>query len=132
MGAIGSFGKVIRFEVNANKVLTFKDMKRTVSARWKKHDIVQKKPKSEFMGPDTDEITIKITLSAEHGVKPRKTLEAIEKAIKKGQVEYFIVGGKKVGTNKYYIETMSEDWEEIWNKGELVRASGSITFTEYT
>lgn len=132
MGAIGNFGKVIRFEVNANKVLTFKDMKRTVSARWKKHDIVQKKPKSEFMGPDTDEITLKVTVSAEHGVKPRKTLEAIEKAIKKGQVEYFIVGGKKVGTNKYYIETMSEDWEEIWNKGELVRASGSLTFTEYT
>lgn len=132
MGTIGSFGKVIIFESNSKKTLTFQEMKRTVSARWKTHSIVQKKPKAEFMGPDLDSISLKVVLSAEHGVKPRKTLEAIEKAITKGQVEYFILGGKKVGANKYYIESMSEDWEEIWNKGELVKAAGTLTFSEYT
>lgn len=132
MGKIGSFGKVITFEVSSKKVLTFQSMKREVSARWKTHNIVQKKPKAEFMGPDADTVTFKVFLSAEHGVKPRKTLDAIEKAIKKGQVEYFILGGKKVGSNKYYIESMSEEWEEIWNKGELVKATGSLTLSEYT
>lgn len=132
MGTIGNFGKVITFEVNSNKILTFQDMKRNVSARWKTHNIVQKKPKAEFIGPGADTITIKVFLSAEHGVKPRKTLNAIEEAINKGQVEYFVVGGKKVGNNKYYIESMSEEWEEIWNRGELVKASGSLTLSEYT
>ena len=52
MGKIGNWGKTIAFEVSSNKTLTFNNFKRTVSARWHTHNIVNGKPKSEFAGPD--------------------------------------------------------------------------------
>ena len=83
------------------------------------------------MGPDADETSCTITLSAEHGVKPRETIERIEKAVKNGETEYLVIGGKKVGSNKTYISSMSEEWDTIWNKGELVKAKINLTFAEY-
>lgn len=41
------------------------------------------------------------------------------------------IGGKKIGKNKMYLESVSETWDEIWNKGELARATLSLTFSEY-
>lgn len=131
MGKIGNFGKTIVFEINANKVLTPKNVKRSVSARWKQHDIVARKPKMEFAGPDMDETSMTIVLSAEHGIKPRKTLKRLETAVRKGKVANLVIGGKKIGKHKVYISSMSETWDEIWNRGELIRATVDITFSEY-
>lgn len=131
MAKIGNFGKTIVFEVSGDKVITPKDIKRTVSGRWKQHNVLKKTPKSEFIGPDLDETTMTVVLSAEHGVKPRSTIEKIENAVKKGTPDYLVIGGKKVGSNKVYISSMSEEWETVWNKGELVKAKVNLTFSEY-
>ena len=66
MATIGNFGKLITFEVSSNKMLALKDMKRTVAARWKKHEIIGEVPRSEFQGPDLDETTVVAILSAEY------------------------------------------------------------------
>lgn len=131
MATIGNFGKLITFEVSSEKMLALKDLKRTVAGRWKKHEIVGAAPRSEFQGPDLDETTITAILSAEHGVKPRATIERLEAATRSGEVDYLIIGGKRVGTGKVYISSISEEWDTIWNKGELVKATINITFAEY-
>lgn len=131
MATIGNFGKLITFEVSSEKMLALKDLKRTVAGRWKKHEIVGAAPRSEFQGPDLDETTITAILSAEHGVKPRATIERLETAARSGEVDYLIIGGKRVGTGKVYISSISEEWDTIWNKGELVKATINITFAEY-
>ena len=131
MAQIGNFGKLITFEVSSEKMLALKDLKRTVAGRWKKHEIVGAAPRSEFQGPDLDETTITAILSAEHGVKPRATIERLEAAARSGEVDYLIIGGKRVGTGKVYISSISEEWDTIWNKGELVKATINITFAEY-
>jgi phage protein U len=131
MATIGNFGKLITFEVSSEKMLALKDLKRTVAGRWKKHEIVGAAPRSEFQGPDLDETTITAILSAEHGVKPRATIERLEAAARSGEVDYLIIGGKRVGTGKVYISSISEEWDTIWNKGELVKATINITFAEY-
>lgn len=131
MATIGNFGKLITFEVSSEKMLALKDLKRTVAGRWKKHEIVGAAPRSEFQGPDLDETTITAILSAEHGVKPRTTIERLEAAARSGEVDYLIIGGKRVGTGKVYISSISEEWDTIWNKGELVKATINITFAEY-
>lgn len=59
-------------------------------------------------------------------------LGTIEKAIKAGTVNWLVIGGKFVGGRKMYISSCSETWDEIWNKGELVRATVNLTFVEYT
>ena len=131
MATIGNFGKLITFEVSSEKMLALKDLKRTVAGRWKKHEIVGAAPRSEFQGPDLDETTITAILSAEHGVKPRATIERLEAAARSGEVDYLIIGGKRVGTGKVYISSISEEWDTIWNKGELVKATINITFAEF-
>lgn len=131
MGKIGNWGKTTTFEVSSQKTLTFNNFKRTVSARWKAHNVIGGKPKSEFAGPDASGVTMEVTLAAERGVKPRSTLEKLEKACEGGTVDYLYVGGKKVGTGKMKLESISETWSEVWNGGELVKAKVTLTFSEY-
>jgi len=129
---LGCFGNTIVFAANANKLLPFADMKREVAGRWKEHEIVGKKPKAEFCGPDAQDVKMTITLSAEHGVKPRETMDAIAAACEKGTVDYLVVGGKTVGSNKMRIVSVGEAWERVMNMGELAKATLDVTFREYT
>lgn len=122
----------IKFSVNSEKVFSFRGMKRSYSGRWATHNIIGKRPMVEFQGPDLDEINIEVILDAELGVKPRSTMYQFRKAAKNGLVAYFYVGGKKVAVNKFRITNGTENWNEIWNKGELVRATAQLTFKEYT
>lgn len=130
MAQIGSFGSLV-FETSDSKVLTPNSFQRKVSGRWEQHNVIGKKPRSQFMGSDLDSITFKITLSAMHGVRPRTSIEKLEKMVSEGTVETLVIGGKKVGSNKFYMESLSEDWDYILNKGELVKASVSVTMKEY-
>ena len=131
LGKIGSFGKTIIFETSDKKILKPDSLKREVKGRWTNYDRQKKKPLRHFNGPDLDEQTFTIVLDARHGVKPRKMLEKIENCVRKGTPENLVIGKKKIGKNKMVIESASETWDEIWNKGELVRVSVDITVTEY-
>lgn len=131
-GILGCWGTDLIFEVNSEKILTPKDLKVTESTRWTKHNILQKVPRGEFSGPDAMEVTLTLTLSAEHGVKPRSMIGKIRKANRSGKVEYLVIGGKIVGANKLAITSTSTSWDRIYNKGELVKAKIDVTFMEYS
>ena len=131
MAQIGNLGKLIVFEVSTDKVLTFKNMSRTVSGRWTKHDTIGNKPVSEFLGPDQGSITLPIHLSVNHGVRPRKTIEKIESAVENGTPFPFVIGGKKVGSYQWVITSMSETWDEIIKDGQLASASLTLSLAEY-
>ena len=130
MAKMAQWGDIV-FAVNSNKVFSFNGMKRSYSARWAEHNIIGRRPKVEFQGPNLDEISIEVILDAEMGVKPRATLTKFRTAAKRGLVAYFYVGGKKVAVNKFRIVSGTENWNEIWNRGELVRATAQLTFKEY-
>lgn len=130
-GGIGQWGSNIKFSVNSEKQLSFRDMKRTSSARWTSHNIIGKRPKTEFLGPGMDEVTLEVVLSAEMGVRPRSEMEKFRSACKKGEVHYLYINGKKVCKNKMAITAVSESWDEIWSQGELAKAVVSVTFSEY-
>lgn len=131
MAKIGNLGKLITFKVSSKKVLTFNDMARKVSGRWAVHELIKGKPKSEFLGADLQEVSLKILLSSALGVKPRKTLDRIRKAIEKGERFTFVLGGKPVSKNKWVIVEASEEWDIILSKGELVQAKLDLTLKEY-
>ncbi len=132
MAQVGNWGRNIKFSVNSEKQLTFRGFKRTVSGRWAKHSILRGKPRTEFQGPDASGVAMEVTVSAAHGVKPGSTIKALESACENGTIDYLYVGGRKVGNGRMYLESISESWDEIWNQGELVRATLSLTFAEYT
>lgn len=131
MAQIGNLGKLIVFEVSSDKVLTFKNMTRSVNGRWSTHNPIGRKPVSEFLGPGQGGIKLDIFLSAMHGVRPRKTLEKIEKAVEKGTPLPFVLGGKKVGSNQWVITDMSETWGEIIKDGRLTSVNVTLNLSEY-
>ena len=129
--AFGSFGSLISFETSDKKILTFSEFKRDGEARWHKHERIGKKPMPQFLGPGLDTFSLEIHLDARHGVKPRTTMTSIRKHRNSGKPEYLVIKGAKVCTNKLVITKTSETWDEVWNKGELVRATMEITLMEY-
>ena len=83
MAKIGNWGRHIKFSVNSDKALSFKDFKRTVKGRWAEHPIINEKPRKEFQGPDASGVTMEVIVSAHLGVSPKDTIEKLEKACEK-------------------------------------------------
>jgi len=131
MADIGHWGKELSFYVNSKKQMPFRNLKREVGSRWASHNIVQQNPRTEYQGMEQTKITLEVTFSAYHGQRPYKSVSRLNTACKKGYINYLYIGGHRLGGKKYYIKSVSTTWDEVWSKGELVRASCDITFEEY-
>lgn len=129
---IGSLGTNIVFEVSDKQVLTFQNLTRTVSGRWTTHETMGAKPKAEFLGADTQGVSLTITLSAALGVRPRTMLETIETMVESGTAEYLILGTAAVGSNPFRLMSASETWDCVYNGGQLAKATVTLTLEEYT
>jgi len=128
---VGNLGRLITFSVTSRKVLTFGNMNKTVKGRWTTHSTIGKKPKSEFLGADKQQLTMEIMLSSVLKVNPRKMIERLEKATEKGKHYPLVIGGKKIGKYEWVIESMSETWDKIILDGRLVSAKVNLTLSEY-
>lgn len=128
-GRIGNIGKTVIFSTSSKRVLTFGKMDHTVKGRWATRPRFKKKPRRQFLGPDTDTITFTVELNALHGVKPRKTAQDIEKLVRTGKPQNVVIGGKKIG--KYVITEMSEAWERVLDHGEVAKITCDLTLEEY-
>ncbi len=131
MGKIGNLGRLITFEVSAEKVLTFGRMTQNVKGRWSVHEPILGKPYPEFLGPGQRTISLPVHLSVMHGVRPRKTMEQIEKAVESGLPHTLVIGDKKVGNCQWVITEMNEVWGEIIRDGNLLSANLTLNLSEY-
>ena len=59
MPVLGVFGTV-PFICAFDKVFTFKDLARSRSVRWAKHDVIGQKPVLEWIGPELDRISLRL------------------------------------------------------------------------
>jgi phage protein U len=130
LAKIGSFGDIV-FEVSTTKTKTFKDFERTGTARWNDHEIIGKKPKSEFNGPGLDEISFTILFKAELGINPIKELDKLRKMKDAGKVASFVIGGKPISTNYWSIQQTSETLKVVDQKGNILEAEVNISLKEY-
>ncbi len=128
-GRIGSIGKTVVFCTSSDKILRFSKMDHTVKGRWATRPRFKKKPRRQFLGPDTSSITFTIEMNAMHGVKPRKTAKRIERLVRTGKPQNVVIGGKKIG--KYVVTEMSEAWERVLDQGEVAKITCDLTVEEY-
>lgn len=128
---IGNLGDLIMFEVSSDKIQTFSSLTRSVKGKWTTHDIIGDKPKSEFLGADLSDISFSVTLSVNHGVKPRDTIERIERAVERGEHFSFVLGGRLIGENDWKITAMSETYDVIIVNGKIAKAKVNLTLQEY-
>lgn len=129
--AIGTLGKNIVFEVSDKKALVIRSLGREVAGRWTTHTTFGTKPKAEFLGPENRSVTLEIYLSANLGVKPRAVLDEVAAMVEAGAAEFLVIGGKAVSSNPFRITAASETWGTMYNRGELAKATLSITLEEY-
>lgn len=128
MAKIGNWGNTIKFNVNSNKALTFKNFKRKGSYRRTKHNIIDGKTKVEGLGRDLDSITLTIELNASLGVKPRKIEEKLWKKI--GCIEPLVIGGKNICSQAQLV-SLSDSYDIVLKHGEVYAITIDATFEEY-
>lgn len=131
MGKVGNLGREIVFETSDERILTFRRFSQKVSGRWSSHEIMKEKPKSEFHGPGLRTISFEVVLDVNFGIRPAEILGNMERMIEKGKVETLVIGGRKIGKEKWKMTSMSEAWNYIYSNGELAGATCSITLEEY-
>ena len=119
------------FRVSDRQVFTFSGLNRTVGSEWATHSRIGQKDQVEYLRPVLQKMTFTITLDATLGVRPRATMDRLADYAERGTVRAMVIGGKRVGRNKWRITDISEAWDTILNKGELVRATLSVTMQEY-
>ena len=128
---IGRWGTRIIFTVSDKRILTFQDFKRKVAGEWAEHGRLGQKDQAEFLKPQLQEVTFSIELNAMYGVRPRSTMDALVRAVEQGEVHVLVIGTRRVGNYYWRITDISEAWDVVMNRGELVKATLDITMKEY-
>jgi len=127
---IGYFGDII-FETSDKRICNFNNMKQAASASYSDHKRYRKKPEREFEGPNNQDVSFEMKLKAGHGVRPWTMKEKIIRYCENGKVCSFVLGGKKMGDGSWTIDSVDAVFDEVWNRGELVSCSISVTASEY-
>lgn len=126
-GVTGLFG-VIPFITSEAACLTFKDLKVERSTRWATHDVIGKKPVTEYIGPGLTEVSFNIQLNSMLGTPPLAALIQLKKMLEKKQAERLLIGPDYLG--KFVIESIGEERKYHNNFGICVSAEVSITLKE--
>jgi phage protein U len=130
MAQIGTYGDVV-FEVSPKKTNTFSELNRSGSSRWNDHEIIGKKPKSEFIGPSLEELSFTLLFKAELGINPIKELAKLRSMRDTGKVAAFVIGGKPISPNYWSIQQLSESYKVVDNKGNILEAEVNVNLKEY-
>lgn len=128
--AIGTFGDIV-FQVSDEKIFTPHTFSMTVGSEWATHDNIGGKQKSEYVGSSLRKISFDITLSAEMGVNPRKLLQRLEQMAEGSEAYLLVIGGKPIGAHLWRLVSLSEEWQTVLNRGEVISATASISLEEY-
>jgi phage protein U len=133
IGAIGSksIDDVIVFEVSSDKIFTIDNFTRTNNVRFSKNDVLLKKPVSEFIGADLDNINFKITLKAQNNVNPREEMNKLIELQRSGTSVSLVLGKVAFGVYRWRIVNLTMDWERIDNKGVCIEATCDVALEEY-
>lgn len=128
---IGSLGDFI-FTASSEQVKTFKDLTTDKGVRYGSHSTIDGKPRLEFTGPELDSISLKLFWRVEDKVNPVKEIEYLEKALNKGEILTFLIGGKRVGdTGRYIIKSIKNSHTRIDNKGNFLAVEYDLSLEEY-
>lgn len=130
MNKIGSLGPVV-FVVGPEAIRTFAELSRSSAGRWANHEVLGKKPISQFIGPGLDTVSFTMRFDVRYRINPRKELSKLVDLERAGKAMPLIVGGEGLGVNKWKITSLEQSWEEIDGKGNLLKATATITLEEY-
>ena len=127
---IGYMGEIV-FAVSENYLLTPKDYEREGAARWSEHDMILRKPVSQFGGAGLEKLTFGIILDADHGINPAVQLRKLRTMGDTGAVFPLIIGGVPVTQNYWRLDSIKEAGHFFTSDGQLLQCTPQLTLTEY-
>jgi hypothetical protein len=130
MGVIGSFGDII-FEVSDEKSLSFTGFTRETSSSYENHGLIGQKPRTEYVAPGLDTVSFTVLLNGLFGVKPREEMNRWVECCRSGIADILIIGDSPLGVDRWVVTSVSQSWDTIWNKGELVTGKADVSLQEY-
>lgn len=127
---IGTFGPIV-FIASDDVIKTFNSFNRTEQGRWAKHDVIGRKPVSEFLGPDLGTISFRMRFDVSYGMNPRKEMDNLVTMVRDGKAYPLIIGGKGLGVSKWSLQSVSQDWKYFDNRGNLLIGEVTVSLEEY-
>ena len=127
---IGAFADLV-FEVSGEKVLTFDEFKHDVKSRYARHELINQPPVLEWLGSDTQKITLTVTLTTALNVNPADEIETVKQLCLDGVADWLIIGNEVVGATMWVItdeSTKATAWD---GEGNIIVASMDLTFESY-
>lgn len=131
MGMIGLLGTGqlgVPFVCSDSRVLTFSQLTKKKAARFASHAVIGQKPVLEYVGPDTDTITMRIRLDAMLGVPPSVGLMALERMVASGQPHLLLIGMEYHG--QFVITSLDVDNRHFTGSGVARIADVQIELKE--
>lgn len=127
---IGALGDIV-FTVSSDKVRTFDSMSRSGTARLTTHELINRKPLMEFIGPAGETITMQINLSVYDGLNPEEEVKSLRELRDTGKAVALILGGQPLGEGLWLVESLNETHRYIDNAGIAHQIDVSVTLREY-
>lgn len=143
--SLGSWGDLV-FEVRAERIRTWHELRRQGEARWATHEVFAAKPVKEFLGPGLDSMTLMMHLTnsqrgvvflddfagfqaASRGIVPADELRDLREQRDIGAVHQLVIGGELVFNAT--LKSMREEHRRHDYRGVLLSAVVELTFEEY-
>ena len=127
---IGYMGDIV-FVVSPDYMITPMDYERESAGRWTEHDLLMRKPVSQFGGPGLEKLSFSIILDAAHGIDVAEQLKNMRVKCDKGAVFPLIIGGTPVTQSYWRLDSIKETGHYWTADGRLLQCTPSITLTEY-
>ncbi|MDR7318922.1 phage tail protein [Brevibacillus nitrificans] len=127
---IGSLGSVV-FVASQATIRTIQEFTRNGGSRYAVHEILNQKPKAQWIGPGLDTVSFSMRFDASYGLNPRKELNQLVELERAGKALPLTIGGEGMGVYLWTITSLEQKWDHIDNQGNLLIASANISLKEY-
>ena len=128
--AIGCFADLV-FSVDSDRVLTFSEFKHDVKSRYARHELINQEPVLEWLGADTQKITMTITLTATLGVNPAYEMQKAQDLCLRGEADWLVVANTVIGGRLWVITEASCKSVSTDKDGNPLVAQMDLTFESY-
>lgn len=128
MSELGSFGSVV-FSVSDGQVMTFRNLQRRGDARFARHDVLNVKPRLEFLGPGLEKIEFEIMLDIGLGVDPETELKGLRGIRDAGEEKVLVIAGGNIGS--FCLVSLHETWTRTAGDGRLLAAMVKLSLEEF-
>lgn len=127
LASLGDF----TFEVNAQNITTFTDLKFQNSANYTEHKILNRKGLLEFTGLNASTASLNIHLDSQVSEDIEGTISYFYEMMNAGEALLFMIGDNVMGEGFWVIESLDESYTRIDNLGRFLMVDLALKLKEY-